>query len=92
MGVGGGIFLIALGAILTFGVNVDPAVVELDVVGAVLMAAGVMALVLTVWFWRDRRRRSTSEFSLVEETRVAHGHAPMDAEPPNSHLRPPAEP
>jgi len=57
MGIGGGIFLIAVGAILTFGVNVDPDVIDLDVVGIVLMLAGASVLALTLWFWHGRRRR-----------------------------------
>jgi Flp pilus assembly protein TadB len=93
MGIGGGVFLVALGAILTFAVNADPDVVDLDVVGLVLMLCGAVVLALTVWFWRDRRqRRLAGDFSLVEQSRVAHSHAPLDPESPASHLRPPAEP
>ena len=56
MGIGGSIFLIALGAILAFAVNADIGVLDLNIVGWVLMLAGLVGLVLTVWFWQSRRR------------------------------------
>jgi cyanate permease len=56
MGIGGSIFLIALGAILAFAVNADIGVLDLSVVGYVLMIAGLAGLALTIWFWQSRRR------------------------------------
>jgi hypothetical protein len=57
MGIGGSIFLIALGAILTFAVNdTSIGVLDLSVVGWVLMLAGLAGLVITIWFWQSRRR------------------------------------
>ena len=56
MGIGGSIFLMALGAILAFAVNADLGVLDLNVVGWVLMLAGLVGLILTTWFWRSRRR------------------------------------
>lgn len=56
MGIGGSIFLIAVGAIFTFALDVDLGWLDLDVVGWVLMLAGVLGLVLTTWFWQSRRR------------------------------------
>jgi hypothetical protein len=44
MGIGAGIFLIALGAILTFAVNADISGVSLDLVGVILMVAGAVGL------------------------------------------------
>ena len=58
MGIGGGIFLIAFGAILAFAVHADVGWIDIDVVGAVIMLSGVAVLSITVWFWRDRRRRA----------------------------------
>jgi uncharacterized membrane protein YbhN (UPF0104 family) len=57
MGIGGGIFLIALGAIITFAIHVDVSWIDLRVVGWVMMMAGATILAFTVWFWQDRRRR-----------------------------------
>ncbi|MEV4753858.1 DUF6458 family protein [Micromonospora sp. NPDC049559] len=56
MGIGGSIFLIALGAIFAFALHVDLGWLDLSVVGWVLMLAGVVGLIMTAWFWRGRRR------------------------------------
>lgn len=57
MGIGGSIFLIAVGAIIAFGLHVQLGWLSLSIVGWVLMLAGVVGLILTVWFWNGRRRR-----------------------------------
>lgn len=56
MGIGASILLIALGAILTFALNVRVGFLDLDVVGWVLMAAGVVGLIFTTLIWGPRRR------------------------------------
>jgi len=56
MGIGGSIFLLALGAILAFAVNADISGLDINVVGYVLMLAGLIGLVITLWFWNSRRR------------------------------------
>jgi Domain of unknown function (DUF6458) len=55
MGIGAGIFLIVVGAIMTFALDVSVAGVDLDVVGWILMLAGVAGLVLFFYFWNRRR-------------------------------------
>jgi Domain of unknown function (DUF6458) len=55
MGIGVGIFLIALGAILTFAVDWTVGGLDLKTVGWVLMAAGVAGLILFFYFWNRRR-------------------------------------
>jgi hypothetical protein len=55
MGIGVGIFLIVVGAILTFALDVTVAGINLDVVGWILMLAGVAGLVLFFYFWNRRR-------------------------------------
>ncbi len=85
MGIGGSIALIAIGAILAFGVNVSVGWRDLWVVGWVLMLAGVVGLVLTLWFWSSRRRRTVTtrtpgagtEYTSVEQRR-------MDVGPPDT--------
>src|SRR4051812_3313872 len=47
MGIGASIFLLALGAILTFALDVKVGWLDLDAVGWILMAAGAFGLVLT---------------------------------------------
>ena len=56
MGIGGSIFLIAVGAILTWAVHFQVGWLDLRVVGYILMIAGVAGLILTMWFWNSSRR------------------------------------
>lgn len=75
MGIGASIFLIALGAILTFALEVKVGGIDLDAVGWILMVAGVLGLVLTMVVWGPRRRRSVTSdstgYQRVEEHDVA---------------------
>jgi Domain of unknown function (DUF6458) len=55
MGIGAGIFLLAIGAVLAFAVNWTLAGLDLHAVGWILMAAGAIGLVLFFYFWNRRR-------------------------------------
>ena len=68
MGIGASIFLIALGAILTFALNVDIGAVDIDVIGWILMAVGALGLVVTILIWGRRRQVVTT--TPVEEQEV----------------------
>jgi hypothetical protein len=59
MGIGVGIFLIALGAILTFAVDWSIGGLDLDAVGWILMVVGVGGLIL-FFFWNQRRVPQTA--------------------------------
>jgi hypothetical protein len=59
MGIGVGILLIVAGAILTFAVDATVAGLDLDVVGWILMLAGVAGLVLFFYFSNRRRAART---------------------------------
>ncbi len=48
MSLGAGIFLLAVGAILAFAVNVEVPGIDLTVVGYILMAAGVLGLLISM--------------------------------------------
>ncbi|MCW4459280.1 DUF6458 family protein [Microbacterium sp. MPKO10] len=48
MSIGAGIFLLAIGAILTFAVNVDVQVVDLDMIGYILMACGLLVVIIGI--------------------------------------------
>jgi hypothetical protein len=81
VGIGGSIVLIAIGAILAFAVHVSVGWLDLSVVGWVLMAAGLIALLLTMWFWSNRRRVTPVP---VEPDRVVDERrrvTPMPVEP-----------
>jgi hypothetical protein len=56
MGIGAGILLIAVGAILAFATNWHLSGIDLHAVGWVLMIVGVLGLVLFFTFWNSRRR------------------------------------
>jgi hypothetical protein len=60
MGIGGSIFLLALGAILAFAINAHISGIDINIVGWVLMAAGLVGLIITIWYWSSRRRTMVS--------------------------------
>jgi hypothetical protein len=51
MGIGVGIFLVAIGAILTFAVNVTTSAVNLETVGVILMLVGCTGVALSLIYW-----------------------------------------
>jgi hypothetical protein len=66
VGLGVGIFLIAVGAILTFAVNATSSSVNVDAVGWILMGVGLVSVLLSLLFWQSwagpgywGRRRTT---------------------------------
>jgi len=61
MGIGINIFLIAVGAILTFAVDATFSGLDITVVGVILMVAGVIGLMLTLLLFAPRRRRTVTE-------------------------------
>lgn len=70
MGIGASIFLIALGAILTFATNVSISGLDLDIVGIILMIVGVLGLLMFLLVWGPRSRRVGTTDGIVEERRV----------------------
>ncbi len=56
MGIGAGIVLAALGAILYFGVEANVNGLDIKVVGVILMVAGVVGVVLELVLFAPRRR------------------------------------
>lgn len=68
MGIGLGVFLLAVGAILSFAVRDAIAGVDLALVGYILMGAGVLALVLGLVQNAQRARpRHTEDLRVVDE-------------------------
>lgn len=51
MGIGVSIFLFALGAILTWAVEIDTQGIELSTVGVILMIVGAIGFVVSMLFW-----------------------------------------
>lgn len=56
MGIGISVFLIAVGAVLTFALDVSVSGVDLDMVGVIMMVAGVLGLVVDLVIFAPRRR------------------------------------
>jgi Domain of unknown function (DUF6458) len=67
MGLGVSIFLVAVGAILTWAVTAEVQGLDIQVVGVILMITGVLGFLLSLVFWSSwggpgyfgRRRRVT---------------------------------
>ena len=51
MGLGVSLFLIAVGAILTFAINATVSGVNIDTVGWILMIVGAVGILLSLAFW-----------------------------------------
>jgi hypothetical protein len=51
MGLGVSLFLIAVGAILTFAVNATVSGVSIDTIGWILMIVGAIGILLSLVFW-----------------------------------------
>ena len=69
MGIGGSIFLIAVGAILTFATDVQVSGLDLDVVGIILMIAGVLGLLMVLFVFGPRNRRTDVVAGPAAQTR-----------------------
>jgi len=77
MGIGGGIFLVVVGAILTFAVNAQVSGVNLDVVGIIMMIAGVVMLVVALVM--NAQRTHTSHREVLEHYEGRPGEMPPRA-------------
>ena len=51
MGLGVGIFLAALGAVLAFAVSADVSGVDIHTIGWILLIVGIIGIVLSMIFW-----------------------------------------
>ena len=96
MGISVSILLIAVGAILTWGVTADAEGLNVNNIGVILMIVGLLGLVLSLLFWSSwggfRRRTAYVEggavrpaaaprrTTVVEEEEIAPG--PPPAAPP----------
>ena len=65
MAIGSGIFLIVLGAVLAFAVNVESSAVDLKVVGWICIAAGVIAIIVSLVV--NAQARKTTHHEIVDK-------------------------
>ena len=61
MGIGVAVFLIAVGAVLTFALETEVSGIDLDTVGIILMIVGALGLVATLLIFGSGRRRVVTE-------------------------------
>jgi hypothetical protein len=66
MGIGAGIFLLAVGGVLAFAVSDRISGIDLTMVGYILMGAGALGLILAVVI---NGQRSRTSHTVVEERR-----------------------
>jgi hypothetical protein len=65
MGLGVSLFLIAVGAVLTFAVNATVSGIDINTIGWILMIVGAVGILLSLLFWSSwggpggARRRTT---------------------------------
>ena len=81
-GIGTSLLLIAAGAILAFGINVQSSTIDLNAIGAILLIVGLIGLIVSFilindWSWMDRRAGYDSHRHLESEPRT----------PPHEHRR-----
>jgi hypothetical protein len=77
MGLGVGIFLVAVGAVLAFAVHVNPTggAVDLHTIGWILMGIGALGIALSMVFWSSwagpgRFTRRTTDVGPTGDTRT----------------------
>ncbi|KAA0962571.1 MULTISPECIES: DUF6458 family protein [Microbacterium] len=67
MGIGTGIALIVIGAILVFALNIDTGgFVDLDLIGYILMGAGALVFLISLIFVTRSRRTETVARTAVD--------------------------
>jgi hypothetical protein len=66
MGIGVSIFLLALGAILTFAVQFEVSGLDISVIGVILMIVGAVGLAITIALL-SRSRPATGRGGVVED-------------------------
>ena len=69
MGIGVSLFLLALGAILAFAVDVTAEGFNINTIGVILMIVGGLGLLLTLLFWSDSAPLSRRRETVVREDR-----------------------
>ena len=67
MGIGVSVFLLALGAILTFAVEASISGLDIPVVGIILMVAGAIGLLLTMLVLGRNRGNTVTEERVVRD-------------------------
>jgi hypothetical protein len=70
VGIGTSIFLIALGAILRFAVNAEVSGLEISTIGVILMVAGILGLLVSLYFMTLTSRRDSADRTVARDRDV----------------------
>ena len=70
MGIGVSIFLLALGAILTFAVEATVEGLDIATVGVILMIVGAIGLLFSLLFWSSWSTGTREERTIVRDDRL----------------------
>ena len=70
MGIGVGIFLIAVGAVLAFAVHASLNGIDIQTVGVILMIVGALGVVVDLVIFAPRRRTVVDDVPAGRTTRV----------------------
>lgn len=79
MGIGTSVFLLAAGAILAFAVHYTLGGVDLQVIGYIMMAAGVIGLVISTIILAPRSGGQSTSITRDQQSDAARG--PYDQNP-----------
>jgi membrane-bound ClpP family serine protease len=88
MSIGVGIFLMVLGAVLTFAVETDVPGINVNALGIILLLIGLVVVLYSLLFWSSLtpwgRRRVTARRRMVVEERPVEviEERPLDDGPP----------
>lgn len=70
MGIGVSLFLLAVGAILTFAVEASVSGIDINTVGIILMIIGALGLLLSMLFWSSFSPYRREDRTVVRERDV----------------------
>lgn len=70
MGIGVSVFLLAVGAILAFAVNLSVQGLELDTVGVILMIVGAIGLLVSLLFMSSMTPYGRNRETIVRDERL----------------------
>lgn len=79
MSIGASLFLLAVGAILTFAVEVEASGLNINTIGIILMIVGGIGLLLSL-LWMSRSRAGASRTVVREDAPEARGRVVREEE------------
>jgi hypothetical protein len=85
MGFGASLAFIAIGAILAFATRFSISGIDVQMIGWILMAVGVVGMIITFAYVRPRRRRGLAQVEVVDEEPAYIAHPAETA--PHVHTR-----